>query len=335
MRLAAGPWGIPETGWGMPETVWAGCATGLLPRRAFKSILGRLSAISSSPANLKQVRRIGGETCPRVVERRACRQAGILESRRFYLGNSARGLQLAPGRQLTRAVSGSLPGTVPFLRRPPANCCWQPGSLRALLVDEMFSGARVRRQQQRSLPVLLVDHDDSFTFNLVGCLQRLGANCAVISSERVAQACDTEMFGGVILSPGPCAPDPHGASAELVRTTRVPLLGVCLGMQTISVAFGGRLRRVEPVHGKTSPVFHDRRGLFGNLPQPFLAMRYHSLAIDEASLPGNLSITARTAGGVPMALRDAERGIDGIQFHPESIGSEQGLELLENWLCAL
>jgi para-aminobenzoate synthetase component 2 len=208
---------------------------------------------------------------------------------------------------------------------------------------------------ESSPAILIVDHDDSFTYNLVDYLEQLGASCKVVSHDRLLTSeadtplarygadgpdpTDARLEGlnlkGIVLSPGPCRPDPRGAAVNLIRTARVPVLGVCLGMQAICVALGGQLKRVEPVHGRTSPVYHDGQGVFSNLPVPFLATRYHSLAIDETSLPSELRVVARSASGIPMGLRQVDKPIEGVQFHPESILSECGFRLLANWLESL
>lgn len=181
--------------------------------------------------------------------------------------------------------------------------------------------------------VLVVDHFDSFTFNLIQYLEELGARCAVTRIDALEEAPpDLKHVAGIVLSPGPCAPDPNGAAIGLLRRATCPVLGVCLGMQAICIARGGRLARTAPVHGKTSCVHHDGEAVYRHLPSPFRAARYHSLQIDEASLPPGLHVTARSEDGVPMGLRASDAPLEGIQFHPESVLSEYGHRLLNNWL---
>ena len=185
---------------------------------------------------------------------------------------------------------------------------------------------------------VLIDNYDSFTWNLWHYLEELGAAVEVHRNDTLTAADvlarDPE---GIVLSPGPCTPDHAGICLELVRAAagRTPVLGVCLGHQSIGQAFGGRVVRARTVmHGKTSPVAHDGRDLFHGLPSPFTAARYHSLVLERTSLPDCLRITAETADGVVMAIRHVEHPLFGVQFHPESIASEQGHALLGNSLRA-
>jgi anthranilate synthase/aminodeoxychorismate synthase-like glutamine amidotransferase len=141
---------------------------------------------------------------------------------------------------------------------------------------------------------------------------------------------------GVLVSPGPCTPNDAGISLEAVVSTSVPVLGVCLGHQAIGQAFGGNVVRAgRLMHGRTSPILHDGRGVFAGLPSPFEATRYHSLIVDRASLPDCLEITAWTAEGEIMGVRHKERAVEGVQFHPESILTTHGKELLANWVRSL
>ncbi len=185
-----------------------------------------------------------------------------------------------------------------------------------------------------AIPILVVDHYDSFTFILVDQLEQLGAKCTVILHDEM-QAEIASDWRGIVLSPGPCAPDPAGPSARVVRVASVPILGVCLGMQTIALAFGARLRRTAPVHGRVSAIYHDAALVFEGMRSPLLATRYHSLIVDEATLPDELCVNARSAGGLPMAVRHRTLPLIGVQFHPESIASQQGAQLLANWLETL
>jgi anthranilate synthase component 2 len=184
--------------------------------------------------------------------------------------------------------------------------------------------------------ILLIDNYDSFTFNLVHYLGELGASCVVKRNDTLtvdeALALDPE---AIVLSPGPCSPNEAGICLDLIRAAagRVPLLGVCLGHQAIGQAFGGDvIRAPAPMHGKVSPVTHDQSGVFAGLPVPFQATRYHSLTIDPATLPPVLLANAHTADGVIMGLRHETHPIHGVQFHPESIASEYGHDLLRNFL---
>jgi anthranilate synthase/aminodeoxychorismate synthase-like glutamine amidotransferase len=185
--------------------------------------------------------------------------------------------------------------------------------------------------------ILLIDNYDSFTFNLVHFLGDLGARCTVYRNDALsveeALALAPE---AIVLSPGPCTPNEAGISLALIRAAsgRVPILGVCLGHQAIGQAFGGQVVRAPlPVHGKTSAIRHDGAGLFAGLPNPFQATRYHSLVVERASLPPVLRATAFTEDGLVMALAHREHPVFGVQFHPESIASEYGHEVLANFLA--
>jgi para-aminobenzoate synthetase component 2 len=183
--------------------------------------------------------------------------------------------------------------------------------------------------------VLVVDNYDSFVFNLVQYLAQLGADPVVRRNDEVTAA-DIEDFDGVLLSPGPGVPEDAGASVELVGACAergTPLLGVCLGHQAIAVAFGATVGRApELLHGKTSEVEHEHAGVLHLLPSPFTATRYHSLAVEEDTLPSELQVTGRTASGVVMALRHRDQPIEGVQFHPESVLTQGGHLLLATWL---
>jgi anthranilate synthase component 2 len=187
------------------------------------------------------------------------------------------------------------------------------------------------------MKLLLIDNYDSFTYNLVQFLGDLGAVTEVIrnDAETAEQALRHEAEA-VILSPGPCDPDQAGICLELIRLAaerRVPLLGVCLGHQAIGQLFGGNvIRAPQPMHGKVSPITHDSTGVFAGLPSPFGATRYHSLIVEESSLPSVLQVNARTADGLIMGLAHRELPIHGVQFHPESIASEHGHDILKNFL---
>ena len=187
--------------------------------------------------------------------------------------------------------------------------------------------------------ILVVDNYDSFTYNLVQYLLELGAEVRVERNDAVSaeEALDLKPKG-ILLSPGPCTPKEAGISLELVRrgAGRVPMLGVCLGHQTLAAAFGGRIVRASRImHGKTSPIHHAGRGVFEGLPSPFTATRYHSLLVERESLPEVFEVTAWTAEEEIMGIRHRALPLEGVQFHPESILSECGHDLLANWLDGL
>ena len=184
--------------------------------------------------------------------------------------------------------------------------------------------------------LLLIDNYDSFTYNLAHFLGELGAAVTVERNDAITvDALLDAAPEAVVMSPGPCDPDRAGICLELVERAagRIPLLGVCLGHQAIGQAFGGRVVRAPYVmHGKLSPVRHTGAGVFRGLPNPFQATRYHSLTVERESLPDCLEITAETDDGVILGLAHRELPVHGVQFHPESIASEQGHALLKNFL---
>ena len=189
--------------------------------------------------------------------------------------------------------------------------------------------------------ILMIDNYDSFTFNLVQLLAELGADVEVVANDaEPLAALRARSPHGVVVSPGPGTPEQAGVSLEAVRgfaAAGTPLLGVCLGHQAIGAAFGARVARSRaPRHAKTALVAHDARGVFAGLAQPFEAMLYHSLVVDEAGLPDALEVTARGPEGEVMALRHRALALEGVQFHPESIGTAGGRALLANFLrlCA-
>jgi anthranilate synthase/aminodeoxychorismate synthase-like glutamine amidotransferase len=183
--------------------------------------------------------------------------------------------------------------------------------------------------------ILLLDNQDSFVWNLALALQELGAEVDVVRSDQVTVA-DLERTAprALVLSPGPGRPEQAGISIAAIRalSPRVPILGVCLGHQAIGAAFGAVVRRTAPVHGRTSPVWHDGSALFAGLANPFAACRYHSLAVDGDALPPALVPAATSDDGVLMALRHRERPVFGVQFHPESFLTGAGPALLRNFL---
>jgi anthranilate synthase/aminodeoxychorismate synthase-like glutamine amidotransferase len=184
--------------------------------------------------------------------------------------------------------------------------------------------------------LLLIDNYDSFTFNLYQYLSELGAQVEVFRNDEISvEDCLAMAPEQVVISPGPCTPKEAGISVDLIHAFegKAPLLGVCLGHQCIGEAYGGDVVSAgEIMHGKTSMISHDGKGVFAGLPEPFEAIRYHSLAIAPASMPDVLEVTARSDSGVIMGVRHKEFAIEGVQFHPESIMTKPGLDLLRNFL---
>jgi anthranilate synthase/aminodeoxychorismate synthase-like glutamine amidotransferase len=184
--------------------------------------------------------------------------------------------------------------------------------------------------------ILLIDNYDSFVHNLARYLQRLGHETRVLRNDAVdIRQIRTMAPAAIVLSPGPCTPDVAGKSLEVVHEfwQEIPILGVCLGHQTIAAAFGGTIVRArEPVHGRTSPITHDERGVFAGLPNPLTVCRYHSLIVEESSLPDVLEVSARFNDETIMAIRHRHRPVIGIQFHPESILTTFGYAILANFL---
>jgi para-aminobenzoate synthetase component 2 len=184
--------------------------------------------------------------------------------------------------------------------------------------------------------ILVVDNYDSFVFNLVQYLGQLGAEVDVRRNDEVTPD-EGRGYDGVLLSPGPGTPADAGVCLAMVRELSgvVPIFGVCLGHQAIGEAYGAVVTRApELLHGKTSQVHHDGAGVFDGLPDPFTATRYHSLAIDPATVPDELEVTARTDSGVIMGVRHRTLAVEGVQFHPESVLTEGGHRMLANWLTA-
>lgn len=184
--------------------------------------------------------------------------------------------------------------------------------------------------------ILVIDNYDSFTYNLVQYLGELGAELKVFRNDQITVKEAAELKPGkVLVSPGPCSPNEAGVSCDIIREfgSRVPLLGVCLGHQSIGEVYGGNVVRADRLmHGKTSPILHKGESVFKGLPSPFEATRYHSLIVDRGSLPDCLNITAETAEGEIMGLQHTEFPVHGVQFHPESILTEHGKQLLQNFL---
>jgi anthranilate synthase/aminodeoxychorismate synthase-like glutamine amidotransferase len=187
--------------------------------------------------------------------------------------------------------------------------------------------------------IVVIDNYDSFTYNLVQYLETIGASCDVVLND----ACDVGAIASrrpdaIVISPGPCTPDEAGVSLDTIARLAgsVPILGVCLGHQAIGQAFGGKVVRADRLmHGKTSPILHDSRTLFRGLSNPMTATRYHSLLVERSTLPDTLEISAWTSEGEIMGLRHRSLAVEGVQFHPESILTEEGMQLLRNWLASV
>ncbi|MET3291391.1 UNVERIFIED_CONTAM: para-aminobenzoate synthetase component 2 [Brevibacillus sp. OAP136] len=185
--------------------------------------------------------------------------------------------------------------------------------------------------------IVMIDNYDSFTYNLVQFVGELGEELKVFRNDKVTIA-EIERLDPdyLMISPGPCTPNEAGISLEAIKyfAGKIPILGVCLGHQSIGQAFGGNVVRAERLmHGKTSSVFHDQKTIFKGIPSPCVVARYHSLIVEPDSLPAELEVSARTAEGEIMAIRHREYPIEGVQFHPESIITEHGKQLLANFLA--
>jgi anthranilate synthase/aminodeoxychorismate synthase-like glutamine amidotransferase len=184
--------------------------------------------------------------------------------------------------------------------------------------------------------ILLLDNYDSFTYNLAQYLGELGCTVEVHRNDRISvEEIARRKPERIVISPGPCTPQEAGISVELVQQLagKFPILGVCLGHQAIGAAFGGKIVRAPKLfHGKTSEIEHDRKGVFRDLPNPFVATRYHSLIVERKSLPKELLVTAETHDGTIMGLRHRRFAVEGVQFHPESVLTESGKKLLKNFL---
>jgi anthranilate synthase component 2 len=186
--------------------------------------------------------------------------------------------------------------------------------------------------------LFLLDNYDSFTYNLVQLLARIGADVTVARNDQLSVA-DVRALNpdAIVISPGPSRPEKAGISVELVRELgpSLPTLGVCLGHQAIGVAYGATVVRVPPVHGKASPIHHAGGGPFGGLPSPFNAARYHSLAVERATLPPELEVTAWSDDGLVMGMRHRTHPVEGFQFHPESILTDDGEALMSAFLSRI
>lgn len=184
--------------------------------------------------------------------------------------------------------------------------------------------------------ILMIDNYDSFTFNLVQYFGELGQELVVKRNDELTlQQIEQMAPKMIVVSPGPCSPNEAGISLEVIRyfAGKIPVFGVCLGHQSIGQAFGGKVIRAERLmHGKTSPVKHDNKGVNANMPNPFTATRYHSLIVEKETLPDCLEVTSWTDEGEIMGLRHKEFAVEGVQYHPESIMTEQGKRLLQNFI---
>lgn len=184
--------------------------------------------------------------------------------------------------------------------------------------------------------ILIIDNYDSFTYNIFQYTSQLGYPTEVVRNDLVdAQSIFLEKYSAIILSPGPGTPQEAGNTMDVIRNLagKIPILGVCLGHQAIAEVFGGEVVRApKPVHGKVSPIHHHGKGIYQGVPNPFLAGRYHSLMVDPASLPDCLEVTAQTADGLIMGIKHCRVDVEGVQFHPESILTENGLVLIKNFL---
>lgn len=186
--------------------------------------------------------------------------------------------------------------------------------------------------------ILVIDNYDSFVYNLVQYLAQLGAEVTVWRNDdaRFDDPFWADGYDGLLISPGPGTPEAAGVCIDVVKSHggRLPIFGVCLGLQSIAVAYGGVVTRApELLHGKTSEVFHDGTGVFAGLPSPITTTRYHSLALDPATVPDVLKVTAQTESGVIMAVRHRALPVESVQFHPESVLTEGGYQMLANWLA--
>lgn len=183
--------------------------------------------------------------------------------------------------------------------------------------------------------ILVIDNYDSFTFNLVQYIRNIGEEVVVIRNDQLTlETIEIMEPDFILISPGPGNPDTAGLCLEVVKRfhQEIPILGVCLGHQTIAQAFGGNvIKASKPMHGKISSIRHDKRGVFTGLPSPFQVTRYHSLIVEKSSLPPCLEISARSEDGEIMALRHMEYKVEGVQFHPESILTDNGMDMLRNF----
>ena len=275
-----------------------------------------------------------GTTRARVVEQLDSAGIPVLQHR-LTLDDVARASEVF--------VSNTLRGVVPIIEIDGVGT-WSAGPLAQALIDgRLHAPPRTRRQWPESPTVLFIDNYDSFVYNLVQYVRELGAHAEVVrndaaSLDELVGAAARGDFTHLVVSPGPGAPAAAGVSVELIARLgpTVPTLGVCLGHQAIGEAYGAAVVRApEIVHGRPSLVHHDGHGVYAGLPSPLTCARYHSLIIDEATLPPELSVTARTASGIVMGVRHATHPVEGVQMHPESILTTHGHDMLTNFLSRL
>lgn len=266
-------------------------------------------------------------------------RAQLLAASEVFVTNAVRGA--SPVRSLAGSPAAWPAGPVASMMaaaltsqqpsRPGTSTARQPGRIQP--------AAHPRPRPGRARPVVLIDNYDSFTFNLAHMLAACGCPVEVVRNDEVTAEQVTSLSpAGVVISPGPCTPADAGISVAVVRACggQVPLLGVCLGHQAIAAAFGARIVPApRPVHGQTSAITHDGRGLLAGLPQPFQATRYHSLIVDQQTLPPFLAVTATAEGQIPMGLRHATQPTEGVQFHPESILTTRGQTIIHNFAQAI
>ncbi len=211
--------------------------------------------------------------------------------------------------------------------------CKAPTAVESHSVGDAGNSEKVEKEQM----ILVIDNYDSFTYNLVQYLGEMGQSLEVRRNDKITLEEIAEMAPErIVISPGPCTPDEAGVSVPLIRrfAGAIPILGVCLGHQSIGQAFGGEvIRNWRVLHGKTSLIHHTNRGVFHNLPNPFPATRYHSLVIRRETMPDCLEITAETEEGEVMGVRHREYAVEGVQFHPESVMTPAGKDLLRNFLA--
>ena len=187
------------------------------------------------------------------------------------------------------------------------------------------------------MKILMIDNYDSFTYNIVQYLYELGADVVVKRNDEISveDIQKIENLDAIVISPGPCTPNEAGISVDVIKTYKgkYPILGVCLGHQSIGAAFGAKIIKAKCLmHGKTSKIYHNQQGIFKDIPSPFEAVRYHSLVIDEKTLPDSIEITARSDDNEIMAIEHKEYPIWGVQFHPESVLTQYGKQLLKNFM---
>lgn len=203
------------------------------------------------------------------------------------------------------------------------------------MVEDYYRLSENKKVSAKQSRILVVDNYDSFVYNLVQYLGQIGAECTVVRNDEISVERARE-FDGVLISPGPGTPEAAGISIEMVKfcaAQGIPLFGVCLGHQAIATAFGARVSRApELLHGKTSLITHNNRGVMVNIPTPLTVTRYHSLAIEPETLPAELEVTSTTDTGIVMSIEHKTLPISGVQFHPESVLTEHGHKMLGNWL---